>query len=38
MIKKIIITELAEKKLENLFEYLTENWSLKVKRNFVGKT
>ena len=37
MNKKIIITELAEKKLENLFEYLIENWSLKVKRNFVGK-
>jgi len=37
MNKIIIITELAEKKLENLFEYLIENWSLKVKRNFVGK-
>jgi len=37
MNKKIVITELAERKLEKLFEYLIENWSLKVKRNFVKK-
>ena len=37
MERKVIISKTAEKKLKNLFEYLIENWSLKVKMDFVKK-
>jgi plasmid stabilization system protein ParE len=37
MNRKVIISKTAEKKLEKLFEYLIENWSLKVKKDFVKK-
>ncbi|SMO79937.1 type II toxin-antitoxin system RelE/ParE family toxin [Solitalea koreensis] len=35
--RKVVISKLAENKLENLFNYLIENWSLKAKRDFVKK-
>lgn len=37
MIRKVRISKTAESKLEKLFEYLIENWSQKVKSNFVKK-
>jgi len=37
MNRKVIISKTAEKKLNSLFEYLTENWSFKIKSNFVKK-
>ncbi len=37
MERKVIISKTAEKRLEKLFEYLIENWSLKVKIDFVKK-
>ena len=37
MSRKIIISEKAEKKLESLFKYLLEEWSYKVKSNFIKK-
>jgi len=35
--RKVVISKTAEKKLENLFEYLIEKWSVKVKKDFVEK-
>ncbi|MCX2839358.1 type II toxin-antitoxin system RelE/ParE family toxin [Salinimicrobium sp. MT39] len=35
MSRKIIISEIAEKRLESLFEYLMEEWSFKVKSDFI---
>ncbi len=37
MNRSVILSKTAEKKLENVFIYLTENWSLKVKADFVKK-
>lgn len=37
MRRKVIISKIAENKLENLFEYLIKHWSLKVKSDFVKK-
>ncbi len=37
MNRKVIISKTAEKKLSSLFEYLLENWSAKVKSNFIKK-
>jgi len=37
MCRKVIISKTAEKKLSSLFEYLLENWSAKVKSNFIIK-
>ncbi|MFC5271977.1 type II toxin-antitoxin system RelE/ParE family toxin [Adhaeribacter terreus] len=37
MSRKVILSKRAEKKLEQLFSYLTENWSEKVKADFVEK-
>lgn len=37
MSRKIIITKTTEKKLNRLLEYLSENWSEKVKKEFVEK-
>lgn len=35
--RTVIISKLAERKLENLFEYLVINWSIKVKNEFINK-
>ena len=37
MSRKVIITKTAEKKLIKLFDYLRENWSEKVKDEFLRK-
>ena len=37
MSRKIRISQIAERKLELLFEYLLEEWSYKVKSEFVKK-
>jgi len=37
MSRKVILSKRAANKLENLFDYLTENWSEKVKDEFVKK-
>jgi len=37
MSRTVIISKLAEKKLEHLFEYLLSNWSIKVKVDFINK-
>lgn len=37
MSKNVVISKTAKRKLENLFDYLIENWSLKVKTDFVKK-
>lgn len=37
MIRTIIISKTAKRKINNLFEYLIENWNLKVKSDFVKK-
>ncbi|RRO13427.1 type II toxin-antitoxin system RelE/ParE family toxin [Flavobacteriaceae bacterium 14752] len=37
MARKVVISKTAEKKLDNLFEYLTEEWSIKVKKDFIIK-
>lgn len=37
MSRKVIITKTAEKKLNKLFDYLSENWSEKVKKEFIKK-
>jgi plasmid stabilization system protein ParE len=37
MPRKVIISKTAEKKLNSLFKYLLENWSAKVKSNFIKK-
>jgi len=35
--RKVVISKTAENKLDKLFEYLLENWSKKVKDEFVKK-
>lgn len=37
MSRKVIITKTAEKKLNKLFDYLSENWSEKVMKEFIEK-
>ncbi len=37
MSRKVIISKTAEKKLRSLFDYLLENWSAKVKSDFIEK-
>ncbi len=37
MSRKVKISKTAEKKLDKLFNYLLENWSLKVKSDFIKK-
>ncbi|MGF1557227.1 type II toxin-antitoxin system RelE/ParE family toxin [Paucihalobacter sp.] len=37
MTRKVVISKIAEKKLESLFEYLVKEWSLKVKNDFIVK-
>ena len=37
MKRKVIISKTAEKRLEELFKYLLENWSQKVKSDFIKK-
>ena len=37
MVRNVIISKLAERKLETLFEFLTANWSIKVKNDFIIK-
>lgn len=37
MSRVVIISKTAEKKLEKLFNYLLEEWSLKVKNDFIKK-
>jgi plasmid stabilization system protein ParE len=35
--RTIIISKLAERKLDKLFEYLITKWSIKVKNEFINK-
>jgi plasmid stabilization system protein ParE len=37
MIRKVAISKTAERKLDELFSYLIENWSNKVKNDFIRK-
>ena len=37
MSRKVVISKTAERKLDKLFEYLTSEWSIKVKTDFVKK-
>lgn len=37
MSRKVIISQIAQKRLELLFEYLLEEWSHKVKSEFIKK-
>lgn len=37
MNRRVIISPIAEKKLEALLDYLLEEWSLKVKTNFIKR-
>lgn len=37
MERKVVISKIAEGKLEKLFEYLLKNWSFKVKSDFIKK-
>jgi len=37
MSRKVIISQIAEKRLEILFEYLLDAWSYKVKTDFINK-
>lgn len=37
MTRKVVLSKLAEKKLESLFEYLVKEWSLQVKDDFILK-
>lgn len=37
MARTVKISKTAEKKLENLFKFLLENWSVKVKSDFIKK-
>jgi len=37
MERKVVISKIAERKIEKLFDYLIENWSFKVKSDFVKK-
>ena len=37
MIRKVVISKTTEKKLDSLFNYLIEKWSIKVKNEFIEK-
>ena len=37
MTRKVVLSRTANKKLSGLFDFLVENWSLKVKSDFVKK-
>lgn len=37
MERKIVLSKTAEKKLRKLFDFLTEQWSEKVKNEFIKK-
>lgn len=37
MERKVVVTGIAKRKLEKLFIYLEENWSAKVKTDFIKK-
>ena len=37
MIRKVVISKTTEKKLDSLFSYLVEKWSVKVKNEFIEK-
>lgn len=37
MSRKVVISKTAETKLEKLFEYFIEKWSVEVKKDFVEK-
>ena len=37
MSRKVEISKTAEKKLDKLFDYLLQNWSQKVKSDFINK-
>ena len=37
MERHVVISKIAERKLEELFEYLVETWSPKVKSDFIKK-
>lgn len=37
MSRKVVISKTAEQRLEKLFKYLIENWTQKVKSDFVKK-
>ena len=37
MSRTVIISKIAEKKLEKLFEFLLEEWNQKVKSDFIKK-
>tara|TARA_R110002050_G_scaffold141251_2_gene266325 strand:- start:32105 stop:32410 length:306 start_codon:yes stop_codon:yes gene_type:complete len=37
MARNVIISKIAERRLENLFEFLLDNWSVKVKNDFIIK-
>ena len=37
MNRKVVISKTTEKKLDSLFNYLIEKWSIKVKNDFIEK-
>ncbi|WP_010182332.1 type II toxin-antitoxin system RelE/ParE family toxin [Aquimarina agarilytica] len=37
MARKVIVSKTAQKKLDDLFEYLIDEWSERVKNKFIGK-
>ncbi|MDR9456616.1 MAG: type II toxin-antitoxin system RelE/ParE family toxin [Salegentibacter sp.] len=37
MSRKVVITKTAEKKLNELIDYLGENWSERIKKEFIKK-
>lgn len=37
MSRIVVISKTAEKKLEKLFDYLIENWSVTIKKEFIKK-
>ncbi|RYE23457.1 MAG: type II toxin-antitoxin system RelE/ParE family toxin [Sphingobacteriaceae bacterium] len=37
MMRSVVVSKLASNKLQKLFDYLIQNWSLKVKLEFVEK-
>lgn len=37
MIRKVVISKTTQKKLDSLFSYLVEEWSIKVKNEFIEK-
>ncbi len=37
MTREVVISKLAQRKLEDLFEYLTNRWSERVKQDFIRK-